>query len=167
LEELAPPPQEAPEAEEENFDSEDEDDLSNFIEDYHKTERRATKAVDAQLGEAADIFGDIDMDEDYMEEEEQRPAPSKKEAMKDWIDPSLLEDKYLRPEDEVIKTRDIPERLQVTFFSLLFLLSLSLFFFFWKLTIEKYLLLYFFSFANFSSFSSSSAESPSKWSETK
>lgn len=110
LEEIEP--DEGPELGEEDFNEEDEDDWIVDVDKYGNEVKKPRRGLSmAQLSEASDIFGDMTYDEDEYEEElEEEMASTKLEEHYDYEE---LKSKYLSPEDEVIRQKDIPEHFQL------------------------------------------------------
>eukprot|EP01117_Protostelium_nocturnum_P006766 TRINITY_DN242_c0_g1_i1.p1 TRINITY_DN242_c0_g1~~TRINITY_DN242_c0_g1_i1.p1 ORF type:complete len:1509 (+),score=429.08 TRINITY_DN242_c0_g1_i1:233-4759(+) len=100
---------------------ESDDGLDDFIVDTdengdpvkkkkHRRRRNRIAASSSQMREAAEVFG-IGY-EDLMNDEEEQSKPTQKSKIEEQFEPAVLSERYITAEDDLIRSIDIPERLQ-------------------------------------------------------
>ncbi|KAK9725960.1 hypothetical protein RND81_05G180000 [Saponaria officinalis] len=119
--------------EEEDVDNIDEDDMADFIVEEEEVDEtgapvrrqkvkkkkfgQATGVSSSALQEAQELFGDVEELLNQRRENLERVRrfdETGERRIEDEFEPSLISDKYLTPQDEIIKEIDIPERIQIS-----------------------------------------------------
>ncbi|KAL9240041.1 hypothetical protein vseg_014304 [Gypsophila vaccaria] len=119
--------------EEEDVDTIDEDDMADFIVEEEEMDEtgapvrrqkvkkkkfgQATGVSSTALQEAHEMFGDVEelLNQRRMNLERARRFDETSERrLEEEFEPSVLSDKYMTSEDEIIKEIDIPERIQIS-----------------------------------------------------